>query len=62
MDQARTVSATFAQITHTLTVSVTGSGSVTSAPIGIDCGVDCTQDYDQPTVVTLTPVRSWISR
>ena len=32
----------------------TGSGTVTSNPAGIDCGGDCTQAYDNNTVVTLT--------
>ena len=54
MDQARSVTATFAQITPSADGHVTGSGTVTSSPAGIDCGVDCAQDYDQPTVVTLT--------
>jgi YD repeat-containing protein len=39
-----------------LTVSITGSGSgtVTSSPAGIDCGADCTENYDENTQVTLT--------
>ncbi len=39
-----------------LTVNVTGTGSgrVTSDPAGIDCGGDCTENYGQGTVVTLT--------
>ena len=32
----------------------TGSGTVTSDPAGINCGEDCTQDYDDGTDVTLT--------
>jgi hypothetical protein len=40
------------------TLSVTkegaGSGSVTSVPAGIDCGVTCTADFVLGTVVTLT--------
>ncbi|WP_295443585.1 C1 family peptidase [uncultured Thiodictyon sp.] len=41
---------------YTLTVSKAGSGSgtVASAPAGIDCGNDCTQDYSAGTSVTLT--------
>ncbi len=31
-----------------------GTGSVTSAPPGIDCGADCTESYAPGTVVTLT--------
>ena len=38
---------------YTLTVSVSGSGTVTSSPTGIQCGSDCTEPYDQNTVVTL---------
>jgi len=41
--------------TFTLSVSTTGNGSgtVTSSPGGINCGADCSQDYDQGTAVTL---------
>ena len=41
---------------HGLVVSVegTGDGRVTSIPPGIDCGVDCTENYPQGTMVTLT--------
>ena len=60
MAQARSVAATFGQITHTLTVDVTpgqGSGSVTSDVGSIDCpATDCDDVYAQPTVVTLTAV------
>ena len=31
----------------------TGSGKVTSSPTGIDCGADCTENYDSNTSVTL---------
>ena len=59
MDQARSVTATFAlepTPTFTLTVSLAGagSGSVSSSPPGIDCGSDCSEAYDDGTVVTLT--------
>jgi lysophospholipase L1-like esterase len=42
--------------TFRLTVSRagTGSGSVTSNPAGIDCGSDCSHDYQAGTSVTLT--------
>jgi uncharacterized repeat protein (TIGR01451 family) len=48
----------FTLVTHTLTVSKdgTGSGTVTSAPVGITCGGDCTEDYAHNTVVVLTAV------
>ena len=41
---------------HALTVSKsgTGTGTVTSAPVGIDCGGDCSEPFVQGTQVTLT--------
>ena len=33
----------------------TGSGTVTSAPVGISCGADCSEVYVSGTTVTLTP-------
>lgn len=44
-----------APISQRLTVGVSGSGTVTSAPTGIDCGIDCTQDFDDGAQVVLTP-------
>jgi hypothetical protein len=46
---------------HKLTVGRVGSGAVTSSPIGIDCGTDCSERYFAGTVVTLTatPAASW---
>ncbi len=38
---------------YTITVNVTGQGSVTSNPPGIDCGTDCTEAYPLATVVNL---------
>ena len=57
MDAAKSCTATFTLDTYTLTVGKTGTGSgtVTSNPAGIDCGVDCTESYDYGTVVTLSP-------
>jgi hypothetical protein len=42
---------------YTLTVSKTGTGSgtVTSDPPGINCGVDCSEAYNSGTTVILTP-------
>jgi Ca2+-binding RTX toxin-like protein len=42
--------------THALGVSRTGSGSgtVTSAPLGIDCGEACTHEFPENSTVTLT--------
>ncbi len=41
-----------------LTVSVTGSGSVSSSPAGIACGLTCTHSYADGTPVTLTALAS----
>ena len=58
MDQSRTISAVFEQIagaqSYTLTVAVSGNGSVASQPAGIDCGADCSEVYAANTQVTLT--------
>ena len=56
MDAAKSVSATFTLITYTLTVTKTGTGSgtVTSLPVGIDCGLACMHDFTINTFVTLT--------
>jgi uncharacterized repeat protein (TIGR01451 family) len=40
---------------HTLTVTVTGNGTVTSSPAGIHCPGDCREDYAPATQVTLSP-------
>jgi uncharacterized repeat protein (TIGR02543 family) len=58
MDQARSVTADFALDTYYLTVtkSGTGTGTVSSNPVGIDCGVDCSENYDYDTDITLTAV------
>ena len=57
MDQAHSVTATFNQVSHTLTVSKigTGSGTVAGSPPGINCGGTCQFAYIQGNVVTLTP-------
>jgi len=39
---------------NTLTVSKSGSGTVTSSPAGIDCGSTCSASYPNTTSVTLT--------
>ena len=61
VDAAKTVTAQFDLIpvvTHQLTVTKagTGTGTVTSAPAGINCGADCSEIYAENTVVTLTAV------
>lgn len=57
MTQARTVTATFALREFAVNVSLggVGSGSITSSPAGIDCGVDCSEVYDFGTSVSFTP-------
>ena len=57
MDAAKTVTATFdavPPVQHTLTVSKSGDGTVTSTPPGIDCGDVCSTAFDDGTNVTLT--------
>src|SRR5690606_185853 len=56
MTAARNVTATFARNRYRLTVTNagTGSGTVTSAPAGIDCGATCAADYDHASVVVLS--------
>lgn len=60
MTAATAVTATFALNQYTLAVSKLGAplstGTVTSAPAGINCGVDCSEDFDDGTSVTLTAV------
>jgi len=41
-------------VTLTATKAGTGSGTVTSTPAGISCGADCTENYNNGAVVTLT--------
>ena len=56
MDSARDVSAQFSLNQYPLTVGLTGSGSgtVSSAPAGIQCGATCSATYNSGTSVTLT--------
>jgi hypothetical protein len=56
LQSATTCVATFNLQVLTLTVSRSGNGSgtVTSAPSGINCGNDCTEGYSYGTQVTLT--------
>ena len=39
--------------TYTLSVSLTGDGEVKSTPAGIDCGDDCSENFQEGTEVTL---------
>ena len=62
MSAAKTVTATFDKlVTYTLTASKTGSGTISSNPLGISCGTDCSEAYVTGTVVTLmaTPATNY---
>ena len=54
MNSAQSVSATFVQLTFTLAVSLTGSGSVASNPTGISCPSTCNASFNSGVQVTLT--------
>ena len=58
MDADHPVTATFALVAQTETLTVNkagaGSGTVTSSPAGIDCGATCSHAFDHGTSVTLT--------
>jgi uncharacterized repeat protein (TIGR01451 family) len=54
MDAAKAVTANFAIKSHALSVTKTGSGTVTSSPAGINCGADCNETYNHGVQVTLT--------
>jgi uncharacterized delta-60 repeat protein len=56
MTTDKTCNAAFNTMNSTLTVTKTGSGSgtVTSSPGGINCGIDCSESYLINTQVTLT--------
>ena len=62
LSAAKTVTATFDKlVTYTLTASKTGSGTISSNPLGISCGTDCSEAYVTGTVVTLmaTPATNY---
>jgi hypothetical protein len=54
MNAAKTCDAMFNLYPLSITKLGNGGGTVTSEPVGIDCGADCTEDYQFGTVVTLT--------
>ncbi len=60
MTQARSVVASFAPATRTLSItkSGTGAGTVASSPAGINCGATCSASFNLNTVVTLTATPS----
>jgi hypothetical protein len=49
-----TTTLTVTPVTLTVTKDGNGTGTVTSNPAGINCGGDCSQDYNVVTAVTLT--------
>jgi hypothetical protein len=54
MDADKTCAAQFNQITHRLTVSKVGAGTITSAEGNINCGTDCKHKYITGQTVNLT--------
>ncbi|CAK0765582.1 inhibitor of cysteine peptidase [Gammaproteobacteria bacterium] len=55
MSAVKNVAATFQPIyALTVTKDGTGNGTVTSTPIGINCGTDCSESYLAGKIVTLT--------
>jgi hypothetical protein len=60
MAAAQSVTATFVQ-GYTLSVNVSGSGTVTSSPTGMNCPSTCSDGYASNTSVTLTatPASGW---
>ncbi|MFL5900095.1 MAG: InlB B-repeat-containing protein [Solirubrobacterales bacterium] len=56
MSEAKEVKANFDPIPYLLTVSKTGSGTgaVTSSPAGINCGSECSAEFNYGTVVSLS--------
>lgn len=59
MSAARSVTANFSRIVvnpseYSLSVSLAGSGSVSSSPSGISCGNTCSADFSENTQVALT--------
>ncbi len=57
MSEAESVTATFGlggPVEYALEVKDEGSGTVTSAPPGIDCGMTCSAEFPEGEVITLT--------
>jgi|GEM_PF-5463085 len=52
MNETKNITATFTS--YSLIVVKTGTGTITSAPAGIDCGNTCSKNYAPGTQVTLT--------
>jgi uncharacterized repeat protein (TIGR02543 family) len=57
MNAAKSVTATFniQTTTYPLTITKSGSGTVTSVPTGINCGATCSYAFSSGQSVTLTP-------
>jgi uncharacterized repeat protein (TIGR02543 family) len=53
VDAAKTVTATFDLVQHALRVKAEAGGTVTSMPMGINCGADCDELYNDGQVVML---------
>ncbi len=60
LTEAKTVTASFTKKQFRLTISKpsVGSGIISSAPAGINCGGDCIENYDSGASVTLTATAS----
>lgn len=54
MDASKSVTANFVLKTQTLTIHRTGTGNVTSSPIGVNCGNTCVYGFNDGTFVSLT--------
>ena len=54
VDKATLGGVTYDFVVNTLSVVKVGSGTVTSAPVGINCGETCSYAFDYDTPVTLT--------
>ena len=52
--EAKSVTATFSQIKHNVSVTINGNGAVTSDPAGISCPTTCTHAFNQGGTVILT--------
>lgn len=61
MSAARSVTATFAPQSFTLSVTVNGNGSVSSAPVGISCGSTCSASFSagQTVMLIASPSAGW---
>ncbi len=53
-NSARDVTVNFTRTTHTATIIRSGNGTITSAPVGIDCGTTCSAGFTQGDVIILS--------